>query len=406
MKRILFYLVLILSLNLNLRLNAQCTDNTCECVYSLLLQEDTLWIGTKVGLYKYNIQTGDNYLYNKDNSLLPSNFVYCLTIGRDNSLWIGTYGGGLVNFKNGNWVVFDENNSQIGTNNIFGVELFQEILWLATDKGVVTYGFNNNWILYDQNNSLLPPATIYSVANDGDSAMWVSAHGGLYKYNGNWTEYVRYTSGLPHTTVYSVTIKDQVKYICTLGGLACFDGINWSSISSDKSLTLRFNPGHNDYWLGTTNGLKHFLNDGSGKVNVYNKSNTIMTHDHIQAFIVDSNDTKWIGTWGGGLYKLSNGQFTKIVFCNPSGVNNVVKKDLSIYPNPTENFINVDCDKSGISTLSKIEIYNLYGQLMKVIENKSAEKPIKIDVGNLESGMYLLKIYFEEKTIVKTILKR
>ena len=119
MKRILFYSLFILFMSFNTHLYAQCTDNTCECIYSLALQEDTLWIGTKVGLFKYNIQNGAKQLYDKTNSPLPNNLVNGIKIDIDQSLWIGTYGGGLAHLKDNQWTIFNKSNSQIVSNNIF-----------------------------------------------------------------------------------------------------------------------------------------------------------------------------------------------------------------------------------------------------------------------------------------------
>ena len=392
-------------MNFNTLLQSQCIDNTCECIYSLVLQEDTLWIGTKVGLYKYNTQNGNKQLYDKTNSPLPNNFVNGIKIDTDQSLWIGTYGGGLVHLKDNQWTIFNKSNSQIVSNNIFwGIEVFKDILWLGTDKGVATYN-GNTFGVYNQDNSLLPSRVVFSLANEGDSIMWVPIQGGLYKYNGSWTAYTRENSGLPHNLVYNVTIKDNLKYVCTDQGVTCFDGSNWTLKSNDKTLVLKFDPNSDEYWAGTANGLKHFFNNTT---QTYNSSNSIMTNNYIQTLIVDNEGTKWIGTWGGGVYKMtSSGDFTKLDLDIMEGINeNTIANNVLICPNPMENFVEIDYTEFPLKTLQKVEIYNLNGQLLKSKIVETSEKRIRVETNALKSGVYLLKIYFEEKVIVEKIIRK
>ncbi len=50
--------------------------------------------------------------YTSANSPLPSDQIYALSLGPDNTLWIGT-SGGLASLKNGVWSVFDTSNSPL-----------------------------------------------------------------------------------------------------------------------------------------------------------------------------------------------------------------------------------------------------------------------------------------------------
>jgi len=411
MKLISFYSLLVLLMSFNTHLNAQCTDNTCECIYSLALQEDTLWIGTKVGLFKYNTQNGDKQLYDKTNSPLPNNFVNGIKIDADQSLWIGTYGGGLAHLKENQWTIFNKSNSQLVSNNIFfGIEVFKDTLWIGTDKGVAAYD-GNAFGIYNQDNSILPSAVVFSLANEGDSIMWIAVRGGLYKYNGDWASYTRENSGLPHNLVYDVTVKGELKYVSTEQGIVCLDDFGptttWMPVSDDKTLVLKYNPKRNaEYWAGTINGLKKYFFDRIEAT--YNTSNSIMTNNYVQALAVDDSDTKWIGTWGGGVYKLTaSGNFTKLDLNITSGINeNIITSNLSIYPNPIEDFVEINYTEFPLETLQKVEIYNLNGQLLKSKMNETSEKLIRVGTSDLTSGIYLLEIHFTEKTIVKKIIKK
>jgi hypothetical protein len=64
-------------------------------IYSLMLNEPFLWIGTERGLIKFDTQTNTQKLYSTRNGLLTNN-VTGYAIG-ENSIWILTDWGGLSN---------------------------------------------------------------------------------------------------------------------------------------------------------------------------------------------------------------------------------------------------------------------------------------------------------------------
>ena len=69
-----------------------------------------------------------------------------------------------------------------------------------------------------------------------------------------------------------------------------------------------------------------------------------------------------------------------------------------IFPNPTEDLLYV------VSTsykLTKIEIYNVVGKKLKSF-SKNLDK---ININDLSHGMYLLKIYTENNSVMTKILK-
>lgn len=395
-----FVFLLLLLLFFYSSTNAQCIDNSCECVYSLAVEQDTLWIGTKIGLFKYNTQNGTKILYSQSNSQLPNNFINTLKIDKDKSLWIGTYGGGLVNLKNNKWTIYNKNNSQIISNNIFGIEKYQNTLWLATDIGVATYN-SGVFDTYNQNNSLLPPSVVFSFGNEGDSTMWIAARGGLYKYNGNWQKFTRENSALLHNEVYAVNVNDHMKYVCTSEGVSTFDGINWQQISSEKTLVFRVNPTNNeDWWVGTASGLKHFANQTT---TMYNSNNSIMSNNYIQALVIDG-DTKWIGTWGGGVYKISSNGWNKLNLDINDEVAKIKDDDFSIYPNPIKDMIYIEF-KESLFTNKLIEIYNCSGQIVISKKPDIADDNVSIDISKLCSGIYTLKVQNSKDFSVKKIVK-
>ena len=75
------------------------------------------------------------------------------------------------------------------------------------------------------------------------------------------------------------------------------------------------------------------------------------------------------------------------------------KIDLSIYPNPANDFIRINSKKTGGA---KISVFNLFGQL--IFELKELVLPQTIDIQNLEKGMYIVEIGIDNSVISKKII--
>lgn len=85
------------------------------------------------------------------------------------------------------------------------------------------------------------------------------------------------------------------------------------------------------------------------------------------------------------------------------GVNDTPKTFLDIYPNPSDgNFIlKIPDNTSGV----KIYIYNILGNLVfekEFIENKYND--LKLELNNLNSGIYVINIYFSNKRFFKKLI--
>jgi ligand-binding sensor domain-containing protein len=84
--------------------------------------------------------------------------------------------------------------------------------------------------LYDHANSGLPHNDVYALAVDG-SDIWIGTWGGLAKFDGtNWTVFNTMNSGLPDDSVYAVAMdgSDTIWAGTRMGGLAAYQegGVN------------------------------------------------------------------------------------------------------------------------------------------------------------------------------------
>ncbi len=80
--------------------------------------------------------------------------------------------------------------------------------------------------------------------------------------------------------------------------------------------------------------------------------------------------------------------------------NNVMQPDMiSVYPNPTADFVNINLDKP---LKADVSLFNSAGLLIGTYELNG--KRLKIDVSKLSTGMYILKIDADNNTIVKQLM--
>ncbi len=76
---------------------------------------------------------------------------------------------------------------------------------------------------------------------------------------------------------------------------------------------------------------------------------------------------------------------------------------ISLYPNPTRDFINID--NTSNANLKGIAIYDMNGRLIKQVEATNSNNQ-RINISDLSSGVYMLHLSNDELSIVKRVIKK
>ncbi|MGC8866030.1 MAG: T9SS type A sorting domain-containing protein [Bacteroidales bacterium] len=85
-----------------------------------------------------------------------------------------------------------------------------------------------------------------------------------------------------------------------------------------------------------------------------------------------------------------------------TGINSLPNQELNLYPNPFSSFLHVNSE----IPVQKIEVYLLTGEKL-LSEEILGEFRITLNTSRLRSGIYLLKIYFENgSSVTRKIIKR
>ena len=82
--------------------------------------------------------------------------------------------------------------------------------------------------------------------------------------------------------------------------------------------------------------------------------------------------------------------------CDVLSIKENLITDIKIFPNPVENLISIKSKEK----ISKIEVFNLFGKIVHRNTNKN-----RINISDLTSGIYILKIHSFNKVVYKKIIK-
>jgi len=105
------------------------------------------------------------------------NYVFALTVAADESIWVGTWGGGVAHFHNGNWSNLTVADGLAG-NIVYSVlEDRKGVFWFGTNAGVSRYD-GRSWQTFDVNNGL-PGNDVYALVENVDGDIWVGTRGGV-----------------------------------------------------------------------------------------------------------------------------------------------------------------------------------------------------------------------------------
>ena len=101
-----------------------------------------------------------------------------------------------------------------------------------------------------------------------------------------------------------------------------------------------------------------------------------------------------------GIYSLASNTLSLSTLISPVSINENVFKSLKIYPNPTsKKSITVSFDND----LKQVEVYSVMGKMITNIVSVYDTKN-KINLSNLPSGIFYLKITTEGAAITKKII--
>jgi two-component system, sensor histidine kinase ChiS len=321
-------------------------------------KEKNLWLSTFRGMIKFNRQNFT--VFNKQNNLLPESVVRTSVYDSiNNILWIGTETG-IFYFKNNKFNVFEYDKELPGKNILYLYLTSDKKLIICTDKGVgifsdnimallkdpllekpVNYAFEDdektlwfgtqgNGLLKLQDGKLgkkdikeLKSENIWAIIQKNNHYLIVGSDDGIFVLkDGLVTEHISTENGLSDNKIRSLLYDKQNNlWAGTLtGGVniikeGCFRSFFPKEINRNTFIRALAEDNQKNIWVGNDEGDIFFLKDA--KLKRYETG--IKINKAIRALFFSPGNILWIGTYGEGIIRISNGKSVKL---NPPGLEN------------------------------------------------------------------------------------
>ncbi|MFQ5598817.1 MAG: two-component regulator propeller domain-containing protein, partial [Nitrospiria bacterium] len=253
-----------LQLHPDYRIIASFTTGSGSYVRSLLADDRSVWIGTTEGIIQVESRSGEAVqIYTTQDGLL-SPYIFTINKDRNGVYWFGTNNGGVSRFDGTSWKTFLPSDG-LADFWVYGVDFADDgTTWIATWNGVSRFdgkGFKN----YNTGDGLAD-RWVYALSIDSKGAIWFGTEGGVSRLetNGAWKTWV-HRDGLGAPNRHRLSKSDNTGF-GTLGGERKDD----------------YKHSHN---------LSVLDPDGN---ETYNEN-------YVFSMAIDRSDTKWFGTWGGGV---------------------------------------------------------------------------------------------------------
>ena len=299
--------------------------------------KNELWIASESGVYIYNLQQKTIRNLRKSPSdpyAISDNAAYCITIDKENGVWIGTYFGG-VNYHQKQYDQFKKYFPRKSENAIVGSAV-REIqkdnrgnLWIGTeDAGINKFNLQTKKFINfqpDGTKSGLSFYNIHGVLPRGNK-IWIGTfEHGLDVMDANSGKIIKHYD---HTSSnlrsdFIVTFyetPDKKLYVMTSIGIYLYDDQNDSfkicdNFSESTHYTCMFKDSDGNFWAGSYRDGLFYYNPKTKEKAVYrhdfNNAKSI-SNDFITSIFQDKQNNLWIATENGlNLFDIRKKEFKK-----------------------------------------------------------------------------------------------
>ena len=301
----------------------------------------------------------------------------CINFGPDGYLWISMGDGGSGG---------DPNNNGQNTNSLLGkmlrIDVSGEDYTNPSDNPFVvsgattevwSYGLRNAWkFSFDSETGEVWIADVGQNAIEEINKQPSTEAGinyGWRCYEGNST-YNSSGCGDPDTMTFPVATYNHSGGRCSITGGYVYRGTTYPNLVG-KYFFADYCSGEIG-WVDSDNNLE-FLED---------------TNNFFSSFGQDMS---------GQLYAIGSGRVYKIIG-ETMGVNDQNQNTISVYPNPTSDYLNITSNKS----VDTVSIYSAEGKLLQTINGNTTQ----IDISSYPKGVYLVTIQSGKITKTQKVVKK
>lgn len=117
-----------------------------------------------------------------------------LFLGKDNSLYFSTYAYGLVEYKNGNEIIYTCPDNRVANDIYSFCESTDGTRWVGTSAGL--YKISGSVLKKVNENGLIIERPVFLILEDNKKQLWFGTDNGLYRWNGKQLDNFTVRNGL------------------------------------------------------------------------------------------------------------------------------------------------------------------------------------------------------------------
>ena len=271
-----------------------------------------IWAATEEGLARFDGLKFTSY-DTQAVKVLHSNIVMCLMVDRSGVLWIGTHGGGVVTWKDGEFrAIASRALDRASITSQF--EDSSGNIWIGTD-GNGLYCYHNGQLKRMGEQDGLPDSALFSIGSDSHGRLWVATGKGLSYREG--ARFVRepLLSEFDRMAIHSLFWdREGNLWFAPAGeGLFRWDGsvvkhFNAAEGFSAKIVSAIYQDRGGTIWVGTLdNGFSRYVNEHFSSMDGKDGFGA-----GVWTLYEDREGTIWLGTIDAGLHSLKQGAVTPL----------------------------------------------------------------------------------------------
>ncbi|MEI6090693.1 MAG: T9SS type A sorting domain-containing protein [bacterium] len=357
---------------------------------SIAIDGNTIYAGTeKSGLFK-SIDYGKSWFKVKCN--FSDGSIFSLLV-KDKKLFLGSNGiKGLdiTTDAGDSWNVI---TSEFKEDCVRDLKPFGNIIVAASNTGI--YFSNSTYQNWTKSKNLTIP-NISELAVNHPNVYITVGYGEIALTKNDGVNWIVKKTGFENQWINAIAVNDNDLFVGIEKGilLSNDEGENWTLLNPNTEMRyVSTIMAYGSNILVGTSDEGVFLSKDYG--NTWAQINSGLCSRFINKFLIDG-DNVFVATGNNGLLTAKLSDFG-IVSVNEKAV---PEDDISIYPNPVQNDINISFNEI-VSQNSEIRIFDMLGQQVAGSRIPSGAKEWKLNLEGLPRGVYIVKVNDKIKRIIK-----